>query len=134
MLATIKNKVLSGISAALAFLKKWNELWFVTILLLAWPFVQVAFYILDPTSKVMDAGVLGNLYLALVMFASLNAAIWIGIKLNMPVIYSYLDSEFADDFKVKIKPWERIKFSLLYFFSFFLLAALCLIAVSLAAG
>lgn len=133
ILKTIFSFVFTQLTTARDFLLKWNELWLVTALLIAWPVVQIALYVLDPTARVLDAGVLSIAYLAFIIFASFNALIWLGMKFNMPVLYEYFENRFEQDFK-NLHRWEQVKYSLLFFLAFFALAVFTLIAVAMTAG
>lgn len=133
ILKTIFSFVFAQLIKAHNFLMKWNELWLIAALLVAWPVVQVALYVLDPTSRVLDAGVLSIAYLAAIIFAGMNAFIWLGMKFNMPVLYEYFENKFEQDFK-NLHRWEQVKYSLLFFLAFFALAVLTLLAVATTAG
>ncbi len=120
----MKNKWLRRI---INFFKVWNELLLGLLMILGWIPFTVLIRILDPTAAVLDLGVLSQLYLSLLAFGVIHAFVWIGIKLNLPVIFDYYQNKAFDEFKL-LTLWQKALLSFL-FVALYLIATILVVRV-----
>lgn len=105
------------------FLKRWPELLGLPLALLIFFTSAPLLRWLDPTSAVFDLGILQKIFLGVLTLLAINAAVFLGIKFNFPVVYSYYKNLMKVDF-LTLTAWQRFLLFLSLYALLFLSGAL----------
>lgn len=134
-LKTCKERAQHAPEKVLDFLKQWNEAHLLIILVLLWRPFSWLLVQYDPSSAPLDFGVLHKGYLGAVYYAGFSLMVWVGAKINAPVIYRFWEGlsdqfpNFTDTFK-NLTAWQKILTLLIYLGLQFYFASACLQAAA----
>jgi hypothetical protein len=111
---TIYNK-------CIAVLRTCNEFWILGLGLLLWSTKNKILRFIDNTAAPLDAGYFDTIYFTIIAFGAINLFIWIGMRLNFKILWSFLECDFNDTFK-NLTPWQKMLVSF-GFYALYLLSA-----------
>lgn len=111
------------------FLRRWNEIITLPLAILLWWLSCDVLRSIDPTAGVYDAGILQVFLLATVGLLFIHALAWLILKIVAPEIYRLLD-DYLVKHNSNISEWQKLKFSLVYYWGLFFAWVILVIALS----
>ena len=104
--------------------KVWPEIYSLPLALLVWLISPYAIWMLDPTAATFDTGILQIIVYVVVAITAFNGIVFLGIKLNFPVVYEFYKRTAGASFD-KLTDFQKICI-LLFLYISLLLCCVCL--------
>lgn len=123
---SVTRRLSRGAQAVIQVVRRWNEAWGLVLLLVAWPVTRWGPWLLDPGTPPapIDASSLTSLYVGLLGLMGLHLAAWVGLRLNLPVVWRFWEYDFERVFKT-LTWWQQCCFALACLALYWLLAVWC---------
>jgi len=109
------------------FLKKHSEFITLPLAIMLWYFLPFIYRRIDPTAGVHDLGLLQTFAIASIGLFFGTAIVWLTLRISVPHVHRTLDDFFINNGK-NITEWQRVIFSLVFFFGLLLAYALIVLA------
>lgn len=104
--------------------QNWNELVVIPIAIVLWLYSDSLLRWMDPTSATFDSGIMQIYLFAIIGLLFFSGFSWLYLKLNWPLAYEYLSTEFEDDLWSLEPKYRSALFLFLFFLPFILLVVL----------
>lgn len=87
------KKILTLLKALFTYLvnksKVWPEIYSLPLALVVWLVSPYAIWMVDPSAATFDSGILQIIVYVVVAITAFNGIVFLGIKLNFPVVYEF---------------------------------------------
>jgi hypothetical protein len=91
------------------WLLRHNELHLAALIALLWYPIQLAFDWYFPDAAPLTATQLHKVVLTAFVFAFAHGYLWLGLRLNLPIIPRWLKKNFTTTF-LSLTPWQKMQF------------------------